>query len=48
MAINERVGDIYTKIPNFSNRDASPMLLARLEKLNSVHRNPSIGAGEGN
>ena len=41
-AINERVGDMYTKIPNFSNRDVSPMLLARLEKLISVHRKPSI------
>ena len=40
-AINGRVGDMYTKIPNFSNRDVSTMLLARLEKLNYVHRNPS-------
>ena len=52
-AINGRVGDMSTKIPNCSNRDVSTVLLARLEKLDSVHRKPSIlkhqgGAGEGN
>ena len=50
-AINGRVGDMSTKIPNFSNRDVSTMLLARLEKLDSVHRKPSIlkhqGGGRG-
>ena len=40
-AINSRVEDMHTRIPNFNNRDASTMLLARLEKLNYVHRNPS-------
>ena len=42
MAINERVGDMYTKFPNFSSCDVYMPLLARLEKLNSVYRNPPI------
>ena len=41
-AINERVGDMYTKFPNFSSCDVYMPLLARLEKLNSVYRNTPI------